>query len=43
MPVKPLRLHKFGKRVGAVVIALVALDVVATMATLAFGASWLNK
>jgi hypothetical protein len=43
VPVSPLRLRRFGKRAGAVVLALVALDVVATVATLAFGASWLNR
>jgi hypothetical protein len=43
MPVKSLDLRKFGRRAGAVVLALVALDLVATAATVAFGASWLQR
>jgi hypothetical protein len=43
MPVIPVRLRKFGRRAGAVALGLVALDLVATAATVAFGASWLNR
>jgi len=35
--VKQLTLRKFGKRAGAVVLGLVALDLVATVATIALG------
>jgi hypothetical protein len=35
--VKPLRLRKIAKRAGAVVLGLVALDLIATAATLALG------
>ena len=34
---KQLTLRKFGKRAGAVVLGLVALDLVATVATIALG------
>ena len=40
---RPFPIRKFGKRAGAVVLALVALDVVATVVMLALGASWLNR
>ena len=43
MPVKPLRLRKFAKRAGAVVLGLVALDLIATVATLTIGAQWLRR
>jgi hypothetical protein len=32
-----MRFRKFARRTGAVVVALVALDLVATLATLVFG------
>jgi hypothetical protein len=35
--VKQLTLRKFGKRAGAIVLGLVALDLVATVATIALG------
>ena len=34
---KQLTLRKFGKRAGAIVLGLVALDLVATVATIALG------
>ncbi len=34
---RALTLRKFGKRAGAVVLGLIALDLVATAATLALG------
>lgn len=37
------RLRKFAKGAGAVVIGLVALDLIATVATLAIGATWLKR
>ena len=40
---RPFPIRKFGKRAGAVVLGLLALDLIATVATLAFGASWLSK
>ena len=43
MSVKPLRLRKFAKRAGTVVLALVALDLIATVATLTIGAEWLRR
>lgn len=38
-----MRVRKFGKRVGAVVVALVALDLIATAAAVALGASWVAR
>jgi hypothetical protein len=35
--------RKFAKDAGAVVLGLVALDLVATVVTLAIGASWLHR
>ena len=43
MSVKSLRVRKFAKGAGAVVIGLVLLDLVATTVTLAVGASWLHR
>ena len=43
MSVKNVRLRKFAKGAGAVVIGLVALDLVATLITVAVGAEFLRK
>ena len=43
MSVKPLRLRKIARRAGAVVLGLVALDLIATVATLTIGAQWLRR
>jgi hypothetical protein len=44
LPVKrALVLRSVARGAGAVVIGLVALDLVATLATLAMGASWLRR
>jgi hypothetical protein len=43
MSVKAARFRRWGKRAGAVALGLVALDLVATAATVAFGATWLGK
>ncbi len=37
MSVKSLKLRKAAKGAGAVIVGLIALDLVATLATLAFG------
>ena len=37
MSVKPLIIRKFAKRAGTVLLCLVAMDMVATLATLALG------
>jgi hypothetical protein len=37
VPVKPLRLRKVAKGAGAVVLGLLAVDLVATLATLILG------
>ena len=42
MSVNP-RLKRFGKRAGMVVLGLIALDLVATAATVAFGAELLGR
>jgi hypothetical protein len=43
MSVGASRFRRWGKRAGAVALGLVALDLVATAVTIAFGASWLNR
>ena len=43
MPVTSVRLRKFAKGAGAVVIGLVALDLVATLITVAVGAEYFRK
>jgi hypothetical protein len=44
MPVKrALPIRKVAKGAGAVVLGIIALDLVATIATLAIGASWLRR
>jgi hypothetical protein len=44
MPVKRvLTLRNAAKGAGAVVLTVVALDLIATVATLAFGAQWLRR
>ena len=44
MPVKqPLSVRNVAKGAGAVVLAVVALDLIATVATLALGATWLRR
>jgi hypothetical protein len=35
--------RKYAKGAGAVVLGLIALDLVATVATLALGASWMRR
>jgi hypothetical protein len=40
---RALSLKSVAKGAGAVVLGLVALDLVATIATLAIGASWLRR
>lgn len=37
------RARKLARGAGAVVLGLVALDLIATVATLAIGASWLRR
>jgi hypothetical protein len=41
--VKTLTLRKFAKRAGTVVLVLIALDLIATTATVALGAAWLRR
>jgi hypothetical protein len=41
--VRALPLKRFAKGAGAVVLTLVALDLVATVVTLALGAQWLRR
>jgi hypothetical protein len=43
MSVKSLKLRKVAKGAGAVVLTLVALDLMATVVTLALGAQWLRR
>ena len=43
MSVKRLTLRRFAKRAGIVVLTLVALDLIATTATVALGAAWLRR
>ena len=43
VPVKRLRLGNIAKGAGAVVLGLVALDAIATVVTLAIGATWLHR
>jgi hypothetical protein len=38
-----LTIRKVAKGAGAVVLGLIALDIVATVATLAIGATWLRR
>ena len=38
-----LTVRKVAKGAGAVVLGLIALDIVATIATLAIGATWLRR
>jgi hypothetical protein len=40
---RSVRLRKVGRTAGAVVLGLVALDLIATVATLAIGAGWLRR
>jgi len=40
---RTLTLRRAAKGAGAVVLGLVALDLVATIATLAIGATWLRR
>jgi hypothetical protein len=41
--VKSISLRKVAKGAGAVVLGLVALDLIATVTTLAIGATWLRR
>ncbi|MFL6731028.1 MAG: hypothetical protein ACJ8EP_01635 [Sphingomicrobium sp.] len=43
MSVKSVRLRKFAKGAGAVVLGLIALDLVASIITLAVGAEFLRR
>jgi hypothetical protein len=43
MSVETSRVRRWGKSLGAVALGLVALDLVATVATLALGATWLKR
>ena len=44
LPVKrAITLRGFAKGAGAVVLGMVALDLIATVATLAIGATWLRR
>ena len=43
VPVKQLRLGKFAKGAGAVLLGLIAVDLVATVITLAIGAEFLKR
>jgi hypothetical protein len=40
---KRLNLKKFGKRAGIIVLALIAIDLVAGVATVALGAEFLKR
>ena len=40
---RAIAVRKVAKGAGAVVLGLVALDLIATVATLAIGASWLRR
>ena len=40
---RALSIRSVAKGAGAVVIGLIALDLVATIATIAIGASWLKR
>lgn len=40
---RALTLRNVAKGAGAVVLGLIALDLIATMATLAIGAQWLRR
>ena len=40
---RALPIRKVAKGAGAVVLGIIALDLVATIATLAIGASWLRR
>ena len=40
---RALTLRRVAKGAGAVVLGLVALDIVATVATIAIGATWLRR
>jgi len=40
---RTLTIRNVAKGAGAVVLGLIALDLVATVATLAIGASWLRR
>jgi hypothetical protein len=41
--VRTLSLRKIAKGAGAVVLGVIALDLIATAATVAFGAEWLRR
>jgi hypothetical protein len=43
VPIRSLKLRKVAKGAGAVVIGLIALDLVATVITLAVGAEFLKR
>ena len=43
MSVARIRIKRFAKGAGAVVIGFIALDLIATVATLAIGARWLGR
>ena len=43
MSVKSLRVRRLAKGAGAVVLGLIALDLIATTVTLAIGATWLHR
>lgn len=43
MSVAHVRLKRFAKGAGAIVLGFVALDFLATVATLAFGGRWLGR
>jgi hypothetical protein len=43
MPLTRDRLRKYGKRAGLIVLALIALDIAAGAAAVAFGAEWLKR
>ena len=40
---RAIAIRRVAKGAGAVVLGLVALDLIATVATLAIGASWLRR
>ena len=43
LSVKPITVRKVAKGAGAVVLGLIALDLLASVATLALGAAWLRR
>jgi hypothetical protein len=43
MPVKPLKLSNVAKGAGAIVLTLIALDLLASVVTIAIGTTWLRR